>query len=223
MNYTNMNYIIEDNLDFKTALCDDAELDINVCLISQQVLTKSHINLPCEHKFNYIPLYNELCKQKQKSTFESRTLKVNQLKCPYCRTVYEKILPYIPSERIEKTSGVNYPFKYCMDNNIKCDWVKCGTKCDKTALYIGTTSTNSTNAIGTNAIGTNSYCKKHYLKVQGDIQEKTSIEWTNEMNKLLKSKSLIELKQLLRLNKLKVGGTKRNLVERIFENKLTLI
>ena len=63
-NIMQKHYIIEDNLDFKTELTDKTISDNNSrCLISQQVLTRSHITLPCSHKFNYIPLYNEVCQQ----------------------------------------------------------------------------------------------------------------------------------------------------------------
>ncbi len=246
MNNANMNYIIEDNLDFKSALFDDNDLDTdsNICLISQQKLTRSHISLPCEHKFNYMPLYNEIYKQKQKNLFEVCNLGVNQIKCPYCRTVFDKLLPYIPSECVLKSNGVNYPFKYCMENTIKCQWQKikntCIIKCNKVAQYMGA-----------NEMGANDYCKTHYLKVlnkethakethakENHAKETHAkethakknhakqniamqIEWTDEMSIMLKSKTVVELKQLLRSHKLKVAGTKKTLVERIFENNLS--
>jgi len=238
-----MNYTIEDNLDFKSALFDDSDLDSidnNMCLISQQKLTKSHITLPCEHKFNYMPLYNEIYRQKQKNLFEVCNLKVNQIKCPYCRTVFDKFLPYIPSECVLKTHGVNYPFKYGMENTVKCDNVKC----TKVAQYIGANGMGANgmgaNEMGANEIDTNSYCKTHYLKnkstqiesaqiesaqiesaqIESAQIESAQIEWTNDMNIMFKVKTVTELKELLRLHKLKVGGTKRTLIERIFENKL---
>jgi hypothetical protein len=210
-----MNYTIEDNLDFKSALFDDSDLDSidnNICLISQQKLTKSHITLPCQHKFNYMSLYNEIYRQKQKNLFEVCNLKVNQIKCPYCRTVFDKFLPYIPSECVLKTHGVNYPFKYGMENTVKCDNIKC----TKVAQYIDL----------------NSYCKTHYLKNKSAQMESAQIksaqiksaqkqiEWTNDMNIMFNIKTVTELKELLRLHKLKVGGTKRTLIERIFENKI---
>lgn len=156
-------YIIEDNLDFKSemlknennticennTLCENNKLDS--CLISQQPLTKTHITLPCNHKFNYMPLYNETCNQKKKNVYIFRALKVNQIKCPYCRTVFDELLPFFPSEINEKNTGVNYPFKYCMKSDIECDWVnKKGIKCVKQALYIHTKC----------------YCKLHHKRLQ---------------------------------------------------------
>jgi hypothetical protein len=230
-------YIIEGNLDFKTAMASDIENEFinheETCLVSQQLLTKSHIKLPCGHKFNYMPLYNELYKQKQKiqqkniHSFETCHLKINQIKCPYCRTVFDNILPYIQSECIEKVHGVNYPFKFCMKNVVECDWVQRNKiKCCKEAQFIDDKS----------------YCKLHFIKSKTDtIKSKTdtikahtikahdiksqmdTIVWTTEMDKLYKSKKLHELKTVLKLHKQKVGGTKRELIERLFDKNLNSV
>ena len=155
-NIMQKHYIIEDNLDFKTELTDKTISDNNSrCLISQQVLTRSHITLPCSHKFNYIPLYNEVCQQKMKNVYKVMVLKINQLKCPYCRNVFDILLPYLPSEIDEKKTGVNFPPKYCMALGIECDWVNKsgknkGVKCTKDAQYIDATC----------------YCKLHYKRTQ---------------------------------------------------------
>ena len=206
------NYTIEGNLDFKNAIYSDiineennvSNVNETICLLSHQQLTKSHIKLPCTHTFNYIPLFNEVIIQKTiKNSYETTRLRIHQMKCPYCRTVFDNILPYIPSECVEKQLGVNYPMKYCMEYNINCDWSK-KRKCTKNALYIGSEF---------------SYCKIHYLQPQH--KDKASpIIWTDEMTVFYKSKTLIECKQILRQLKLKVSGKKQELVERIFTNKI---
>lgn len=210
-----MNYIIEDNLDFKQALVeDDCDIITNICLISQQQLTKSHIKLPCQHTFNYIPLLNEAIKQKQINVYETCRLKTNQLKCPYCRTVFDKLLPYIPSECDDRIYGVNFPFKHCMENNIQCDWEtvdkgKCIIKCNKPAQYIAEQS----------------YCKKHYTKTLSPLAQKVDtieLEWTTQMKEFCKSKTIVDIKKMLRDSKLKITGTKRILVERVFTNNINL-
>jgi hypothetical protein len=209
-----MNYIIEDNLDFKAALENDFAEENIICLISQQPLTKSHIQLPCKHTFNYKPLYKEIYAQKiVRNIFETVKLKINEVKCPYCRSVSEYLLPYLPSEEADRKNGVNSPAKYCMPYMIACDWptsIKDNT-CIQPACYIDTVS----------------YCKKHYLKAHkvNTPKAKTpkpTIEWTLAMTTLSKSKTLIELKQILRSHKLMVGGNKKELVERIFLNNLVL-
>jgi len=214
MNYVNMNYVIEDNLDFKAALANHlTEEEQSICLISQQPLTKSHIQLPCKHAFNYKPLYKEIYVQKMvRNGYETARLKINEVKCPYCRSVSEQLLPYLPSEEPERKTGVNSPAKYCMPYTLACDWQQTPTKaCTKPACYIDTVS----------------YCKTHYQKSQAPKETKekekeptTAVEWTPAMTTFAKSKTVCELKQLLRAHKLTVGGTKKELVERFFLNNL---
>lgn len=231
-----MNYIIEDELDFKTEMekikmetctseniimknmimetsenmiMDTSEnIKLHTCTITQQPLTKSHIILPCSHKFNYIPLFNEVCLQKtKKNVYDTDHLSINQIKCPYCREISNNILPFIPSETTTKFNGVNYPFKYSMKQRFKCDWKNC----IKDSYYIGEKC----------------YCMLHYKKSINSkgIKDKTTIKmtWTSDMTKLYKSKSVIELKQILRINKLKVCGNKKELIERIFEKGLNIV
>ena len=233
-----MNYIIEDNLDFKAALLLDDDSFTNdteggVCLITQQPLTNSHIKLPCSHAFNYMALYKELVIQKTKNSYETTHLKVFQIKCPYCRNVSDNLLPYLPSECTRMVNGVNSPTKYCMPYLVTCHGKIKEKPCPFNACYIGETS----------------YCKRHYLKTQKKLKEaqvqaqavgaqaqaqaaevaqaqavslaEVAVEWTTEMTNIYKTKNLIELKQLLRLHKLKVGGNKKELVERMFINKLS--
>lgn len=84
-----------------------------MCLISNQPLDKNAITLNCKHQFNYLPLFNEVMKQKKEpNRLEIQRLKKFQIKCPYCRTVQNHILPYkLKDDRI---SGVNWPPKYAL-------------------------------------------------------------------------------------------------------------
>ena len=38
----------------------------DVCLITQEKLHPNHVTLNCNHKFNYVPIYNEIVNQKNK-------------------------------------------------------------------------------------------------------------------------------------------------------------
>lgn len=60
-------------------------------------LTYNFIKLPCNHSFNYLPLYNELTL--------TNTYK-RSIKCPYCRTLSSKLIPYIPLPGVEKNMGL---------------------------------------------------------------------------------------------------------------------
>ena len=100
-----MNYEIENNLDWKDLLNKEEVIEDNnnVCLISSMPLDDAFICLPCNHKFNYINIYNEIIKQKQKfSNLETCKLKINQIKCPYCRTIHNNLLPYYKLSNINR-------------------------------------------------------------------------------------------------------------------------
>ena len=101
----------------KDSLENDFDQD-NLCLITGEPLSDNHITLPCQHKFNYIPLYNEIKKQKicflpnkkSHSYLETQKLRHNQMKCPYCRSIVDGILP--PSPDVSMIIYVNFPEKY---------------------------------------------------------------------------------------------------------------
>ena len=225
-----MNYIIEGGIDFYNEINNitpNNDTLNNLCLITQEPLTINYIKLPCGHTFNYLPLYKEISVQKKNSTiknvFEIIKLNINEMKCPYCRLKIDNILPYIPFYQenedgkniIERINGVNSPERYCMKHK-DCSWVfkqgkDEGTKCLKNAYY-----RNNIN---------DTYCDMHWKKI--DIKHNEKIEtidkdiiWTDEMTKYSKTKSIDELKNILRKEFYKVGGNKKELVIRIFENNI---
>lgn len=99
-------------------------LNDNICLITKSELTLDSIKLPCNHSFNYLPLYNEICNQKnsKKRNLETQVLSLNQIKCPYCRTKFNNLLPYIDMPDVAKVRGVNSPLKYSMFLS-KCKYI----------------------------------------------------------------------------------------------------
>jgi hypothetical protein len=113
------NYIIEGNFDFYKELyesLDDSdnnnnidELSAQVCLISNAPLTKHFVELECKHTFNYIPLFKDLVNHKTKfSSLDTHRLKVNEIRCPYCRNKQGNVLPYIEEIGLPKEHGVNW-------------------------------------------------------------------------------------------------------------------
>jgi len=135
-----MNCTEADNLEFLKELNMDISNNENVCCISKEPLEDSHITLPCSHFFNYVPIYNEICYQKINHPLEVLKLKPNQIKCPYCRTVFNGLLPYHHRKDIQKKIGINSPLKDTIPL-YKCQWIyKSGKnkniKCNVTAgLY----------------------------------------------------------------------------------------
>jgi len=89
----------------------------NSCLLTKESLHHIHIVLECGHKFNYIPIYREIIAQKttgSSSYYNPSSLKKNEIKCPYCRNVQGKLLPYLEYDGVKKIHSVNYPAKMSM-------------------------------------------------------------------------------------------------------------
>jgi len=83
--------------------------DENICLISKEKLHPNHITLKCNHKFNYMPIYKEVLYQKTKSNtmYEVTKLQPYQIKCPYCRTITNKLLPFIPYPSVKLAKNIH--------------------------------------------------------------------------------------------------------------------
>jgi hypothetical protein len=115
-----MKYKIEGNIDFFSELYKSLDVeethhknesDNNLCLITNQPLTDKFVELNCSHKFNYLPLYNDIYNHKKKfNNMEgtSSSLKVNEIRCPYCRKKQQGVLPYYSELISEKINGVNF-------------------------------------------------------------------------------------------------------------------
>ena len=123
-----MDYIIEDDIDFYKLLKEeDINLSNNYCLISHEPLDENHVTLTCNHSFNYTALYNEVIKQKTKiNTLEITDLKINEIKCPYCRNIQNGLLPKLP--KVLCVYGVTRPKKYCMKRKMESDSGKSHTE-----------------------------------------------------------------------------------------------
>ena len=119
--------------------------DDNICLISKEKLHPNHITLKCNHKFNYMPIYKEVLYQKTKSNtmYEVTKLQPYQIKCPYCRTITNKLLPFIQYPTVKLAKNIHSTGSDCLPTT-KCSHiikkrdaniVNGDTKCDKNALY----------------------------------------------------------------------------------------
>ena len=96
-----------------------SENEDNCCLLTKEPLQHIHIVLACGHKFNYVPIYREVIAQKTvglSSTgyYTSHSLRRNEIKCPYCRNVQDKLLPYLEFDGVKKMVNVNHPAKMSM-------------------------------------------------------------------------------------------------------------
>jgi hypothetical protein len=157
-----MNYVIEDNINFYDELNNSDDDDINCCLISGTSLDKNKIKLDCGHEFNFNSLYNEVVSQKMKnkySHYSSDKLSLNQIKCPYCRNVQNKLLPHIKLNKdFAYITGVNTPKYLCMPFHTCQYSFKSGKRknemCCNTAYY------DVVNKLS------DSYCTTHHKNVR---------------------------------------------------------
>jgi hypothetical protein len=109
-------YTIEGNFDFYSELYKS--LDENpkegegecgdMCLITNMPLEAFFVTLGCNHKFNYMPLFNEIQNQKLKiNTLSTTHLQNNQVMCPYCRCSNNSVLPFHEELGVSKIYGIN--------------------------------------------------------------------------------------------------------------------
>ena len=199
---------MDNNILFKQILNDikidnkstDYERDISICLIDGNKLENNYITLDCGHRFNYISLYNEVFYQKTKKILDNRKLKINEIKCPYCRSVTKKLLPYFKYYEVKDIKGVNLPEEYQISSHV-CQYInKNNIKCNN-------------NACITNF---GIFCNKHfkYTKKEEEILE--NIE--NDFYKNYKKKTIKCLKEELKNKKLKLIGNKDDLINRLYVN-----
>jgi hypothetical protein len=116
---------------------DTGEKDNN-CLITNIALEVDHVELICKHKFNYVSIFREICKQKESTKLESTHLKPNQVKCPYCRTIQTGLIPLNASYPHLKTNGVNIPERLVYKGKKCISIIKSGKRkgelCDKVCV-----------------------------------------------------------------------------------------
>ena len=120
-------YCIEGNIDFYSEINSNEDNNDNlnyddICLITNEPLIDKFVTMECGHKFNYIPLYNDLIKQKYYTNImEDSKLKINEIRCPYCRTISTQLIPFyedfciLKDVFVRKIIGVN---NYCLTGNI---------------------------------------------------------------------------------------------------------
>jgi hypothetical protein len=171
------------------------------CLIANELLDNNSIKLECNHVFNYIPLYNEVCQQKTKRILDNASLLLNEVKCPYCRNVSKQLLPYYKYYNVRSIRGVNAPAKYCMEIN-QCQHVcKNKKQCNVSACYTK-----------------HGYlCNKHirYNMVSEALLETLDRTIYESYSK----RKVAELKHILKQNICKQSGNKHELIERILLEK----
>ena len=177
---------------------DENDNENNLCLITNSVLKDNFITLDCGHRFNIEPLYHEVVWQKTKKYLDNAKLKLNEIKCPYCRSITNKLLPNHKYYDVKQISGVNFPPHLCM-KIYSCEFLlKTGFPCNNSAC------------LTKNGVLCNKHTK-YSIVTEGILESKTSIEKID----YYKKKTVIELKRILTKNKCKKSGNKKELIDNI--------
>jgi hypothetical protein len=126
-------YYVEGNIDFFSELYksldikednikeDNIKEDNELCLITNLPLVDKYVTLKCGHKFNYIPLYNDLLNYNTKFIhMEHNKISKKSIRCPYCRSEQSELLPYYEDLGVKKIMGVNSTEVY--ENN-RCEFI----------------------------------------------------------------------------------------------------
>jgi hypothetical protein len=161
------NYKIEGDVKFYEELyksLDEKEennISDNICLITNNPLEENCVILSCNHKFNYDAIYNDVYNHKKKyNSMERNIIKNRQIRCPYCRTVQNHLLP--ERQGYKNVHGVNY-FDETLEkpNTLYCVYSKgaCNYKC---ADGTGEQSDCSNKYVKKLDIDGKTYCSCHY-------------------------------------------------------------
>lgn len=159
-------YEIEGGLNFYEELeksCKENTSDdelVEMCLISNQPLVEPYITLSCNHKFNYVSLYQDIKCMKSNNHMEFRRLKANQIRCPYCRNKESRVLPYIRGLKCSKKDGVNW-LDIPKNRSIKFLDYKNGTCCFSSEC--------KDTSVLLSPDGLNHYCSEHYMDMFSKI------------------------------------------------------
>ena len=184
---------------FLNYLSENSETAENTekCLISNEILQPNAITLECNHKFNYRELYNEVVEQKTKKILDNSKLKLNEIKCPYCRAISKNLLTYFKYYNTKPIKGVDYPPDLSIKLN-QCHYIEKNSElCGKNACI-----TKFGN-----------FCNNH---IKYNIKEEIILTNTsaNVVN-FYKKKTIKELKKELQEHAIKTSGKKDDLINRL--------
>lgn len=208
-------YFVEGNINFfaelqKSMDNSSAGTPDNVCLITNDALTEHHVTLPCNHTFNYVPLYHEVKVQKcVKNTAETSKLLINEIKCPYCRKIHKTVLSYCEKlcDKCPPLYGVNtddikFKINHC------CNYVKY-VYTDGTQIHCELTGDN----LHYHEEDKQYYCYNHLYMVckkkQKEVKHQEQIakmKKIKEEQQLLKNELKNELKEAKAAAKLALKG-----------------
>ncbi len=226
-------YFIEENINFYEELYksldkeEDTNNDTNCCLISNLPLTENYVTMCCGHKFNYQPLFYDILNHKKKfNSMERHYLKSSDIRCPYCRNVQKKLLPYV--EGYPKVHGVNYydentsKIKYsCKMNSIKLvnDGYILGDCCYETSkISENGDAVKCTNNMVKMFTNNKFYCPLHKCLMLKKIMQENKLKQKKKKKKAKEEKKMKKLEEKMKLKAEKKIQKTKPLVIDLTEN-----
>jgi hypothetical protein len=219
-------YNIEGGINFfdelyKSLDNETSDLDNDKCLITNETLKEFYVKLECGHKFNYIPLYNDLINYKKKFNYlecSSGKLSLKEIRCPFCRNKQNKLLPYHYELGLKKVNGINH-YIYTVEQSNYCDkcqyqnknldfdnskpvsesnkeFIKCNNSFSSKICIHNPNDTSEPITYNDN----NFYCHKHKkimiknYKIEEKTKEKEKVKKEKEYAKKLKQEEAKKLK-----------------------------
>jgi len=190
--------------------------ELNLCLISNMQLTENFVKMECGHKFNYIPLYNDILNHKKKfNIMEHQALKNIEIRCPYCRKVQQELLPYHKYPGVKEVHGVNYfdpniiiknQCACCAHTNMKFITGKCeyemmeeGEECPNTSVLLLDQNKKY-------------YCLYHKYKMNNELAKKLHLD-----KMAFKKKQIEEEKQKKIYEKMKAKNDAKQAKDKLKE------
>lgn len=204
------NYIIEDDINFFDELNkenDENEINEHICLLTHLPLLDNYITLPCNHKFNYLDLYNEIYNLKH-AGFKYKycqNLSSENIRCPYCRKTFKLSLPFIPIYNLPANNLI-------FSNKNKLSLYNCTYK---------NKSGKNKNELCNNCYAFKSklgiYCNKHYNLEQKKykINEEKKILSLDPNFTILNKKTKLELEAICREKGIIFKGSKFDIIKKL--------
>jgi hypothetical protein len=227
-------YLIEGNINFYEELYksldkEESSNDDNNCLISQKPLSENYVTMMCGHKFNYQPLFCDILNHKKKfNSMERHFLKSSDIRCPYCRNVQKKLLPYV--EGYPKVHGVNF-YDEDMYKSKKQKYANNSMKLINSGYIIGEccyegplTSTNNgvvvkcTNDMVKMLTNNKFYCPLHKCMMIKQIIQENKIKLKEEKKKAKEDEKMKKLEEKKKLKAEKSKKSKLNSLVNLDEN-----
>ena len=204
------NYKFENNINFFDELnkTDDEDYsNKDICLLSHLPLSDNFVTLPCNHKFNYIELYNELFNLKH-AGFKYKycqNLSSETIKCPYCRKTFKLSLPFIPLYNLPHN-------KLIFSNKNKLSLYNCTYK-----NKFGKNKDKLCNDCSAFKSNLGIYCNKHYNQLyrKYKINEEKKTLLLNPRFKLLNKKTKSELQTICREKGITIKGNKFDIIKKL--------